>query len=138
MQHGAEVAFALVVDIKRENPFVRQAQAVLPEKVNAGTVHVFADSLIGYFEERLSKVDAELRFPEIDGRGEMDGGGEVLHPLEVAGGEDDDIRIFFVLFGHEGDGVAAVLVVEAELYPFVEGDQLQVVVGFGDEQRIRR
>lgn len=66
----------------------------------------------------------------------MGGGGEVLHPLEVAGGEDHDIGVAFVLLGDEGDGVAAVLVVEAELHPAVEGGELQVVVGFGGEQRI--
>lgn len=136
LQHGAEVAFALVVGIDGEYPFAGQAEAVLPGEVDAGAVHAFRYSLIIHFEERLGKVDAQLGLPDADGGREMGGGGEVLHPLEVAGGEDHDIGVALVLLGDEGDGVAAVLVVEAELHPAVEGGELQVVIGFGGEQRV--
>ena len=61
-----------------------------------------------------------------DGRG-----GEILHPFEISGSEDDNIQIVLVFFGHEGNGIAAVLVVKSELYPLVKGRELQVVVGFG-------
>mgnify|MGYP000012230977 FL=1 len=66
----------------------------------------------------------------------MGRGGEILHPFEISGSEDDNIRIVFVFFGHEGNGIAAVLVVKSELYPLVKGRELQVVVGFGGKQRV--
>lgn len=67
LQHGAEVAFALVVGIKGENPLVRKLETVLQKEVNAAAVHILATALIGDFEERLGEVDAELRFPDADG-----------------------------------------------------------------------
>lgn len=50
----------------------------------------------------------------------MGRGGEILHPFEISGSEDDNIRIVLVFFGHEGNGIAAVLVVKSELYPLVK------------------
>ena len=52
----------------------------------------------------------------------MGRGGEILHPFEISGSEDDNIRIVLVFFGPEGNGIAAVLVVKSELYPLVKGD----------------
>ena len=66
----------------------------------------------------------------------MGRGGEILHPFEKSGSEDDKNWNVCGVFGHEGNGIAAVLVVKSELYPLVKGRELQVVVGFGGEQRV--
>lgn len=89
LQHGTEVAFALIVGIERKNPFAGQTEAVLQGEVDAGTVHAARAPLVYHLEERLHEEDAQLRLPKTDGRGEMSGGSEVLHPLEVGGGEDN-------------------------------------------------
>mgnify|MGYP001083496409 FL=1 len=67
LQHGAEVAFALVVGIKGENPLVRKLETVLQKEVNAAAVHILATALI----DTGSKMD-EVIFEEFKGTGNME------------------------------------------------------------------
>ena len=67
LQHGAEVAFALVVGIKGESPLVRKLETVLQKEVNAAAVHILATALI----DTGSKMD-EVIFEEFKGTGNME------------------------------------------------------------------
>lgn len=55
LQHGAEVAFALVVGIKGESPLVRKLETVLQKEVNAAAVHILATALIGDLKNGWAK-----------------------------------------------------------------------------------
>lgn len=91
---GAVVAARIGNEVEIEGEMLGGTESVVEHEVQRGVVHLPAHIVGGGGEERLREVDAEHGAPPFQGRGQIDGGTQLLRVVEIAEGEDCHVGVF--------------------------------------------